>query len=103
MVPTTVPASRFLASIGGVSAVPGSKSMPLIGAPRAAVLARKSTPLIGTPRVVVLGSKSISRAPVAMMSPTTPCRAVTLPLNGTGTSTTALAVSTDTMGWSTCT
>jgi hypothetical protein len=43
-------------------------------------------------------SKSMSGAPVAMMSPTAPCNAVTMPLNGTGTSTTALAVSTDTMG-----
>jgi len=37
-------------------------------------------------------------APVGTMSPGAPHRAVTMPLKGAGTSTTAFAVSTDTMG-----
>ncbi len=43
----------------------------------------------------------MSGAPVGTMSPGAPRRAVTTPLKGAGTSTTAFAVSTDTMAWST--
>ena len=43
-------------------------------------------------------SNSMSAAPVSTMSPGPPRSAVTTPLKGAGTSTTALAVSTDTMG-----
>ncbi len=43
-------------------------------------------------------SKSISGAPVAMMSPGWPCNVFTTPENGAGTSTTAFAVSTASIG-----
>src|ERR1700722_11680497 len=48
-------------------------------------------------------SKSTSGAPVAMTSPGCPCNVFTIPENGAGTSTTAFAVSTASIGWSTVT
>ncbi len=48
-------------------------------------------------------SKSISGAPVAMTSPGCPYNVFTIPENGAGTSTTAFAVSTASIGWSTVT
>src|SRR6185437_5460458 len=48
-----------------------------------------------------LPSSSIRGAPVAMTSPGWPCSSLTTPAKGAGTSTTAFAVSTASMGWST--
>src|ERR1700690_2122464 len=46
------------------------------------------------------GSTLMSGCPTATMLPGVACRAATVPANGTGTSTAALAVSTSTTGWS---
>ena len=56
------------------------------------VLARSLVP------TTVPESNSMRGAPVRMMSPGAPRSAVTTPPKGAGTSTTALAVSTETMG-----
>src|ERR1700678_282498 len=92
---------KRLASARAAGAARMRASEPLRSRPTGADSTYSSSLVVGMVPTTVPESKSISGAPVATMSPTAPCNAVTTPLYGTGTSTTAFAVSTDTIGWST--
>jgi hypothetical protein len=84
------------------SALATGTARPRISVPRppptVAVSTNSSSLVTGMLPTTVPESKSMSGAPVGTMSPAAACSADTMPPKGTGSSTTAFAVSTDTMG-----